>query len=188
MFKNTVVPAKASDVFRSARKLMLVDPCMEVQSWSEYLKESKSTYQFLKEEMPDLTEMRKQYESWVSKVSKTPWKSLSLKKHEKIEVINYGKSEVVFTRSWNGEINYVDDLVLDLYEEKSFVIGTHLGYFADIYSPRKAYVPAGGPDHLISGVKPGTHQISLRQGMGEKIIFNRDDELKIGNAKFWVVE
>ena len=50
------------------------------------------------------------------------------------------------------------------------------------------YVEHGGPDHIMSGVRPGTHDTWISKGRNEDIAFDKKlNQLKIGDALFQVI-
>jgi hypothetical protein len=109
-------------------------------------------------------------------------------KSDELELLNYSDNEIVMSANWSGKIQPQNDLVMELFEEITFPMRRHIKYFTNMYVNANVYVVAGGPDHIMSGARPGTHNSWIRKGTEQKIILDeKSNTLIIGNAIFKVI-
>lgn len=184
MFKNKIVKARSVNVFGSIRKIQLLNSNLELYSWEKYLAveieygENSDTSEFIKT-------TREKYKKYLDANAK--WKSI-FSKNEIIELFNNGDFEIIMSKNWRGEVSERDDLALELYEEKTFPLGNHIAYFANIFSKSKVHIFKGGPDNVMGGARPGDHEVWIRKGENEKIIVDyASGQVRIGVALFKII-
>ena len=189
MFKNRIVKSKLKLVLPeleklSISKIKLINSGNKIISWEEYLNQSLKEIKDKLEES-NFENIKEKYSKYVE--SNEKWK-YRFTKHDEIEIINWDPSRAILSLDWSDQLKYQKDLILELYEEKSFPLGKHIRYFADLYVLAQIYVEHGGPDHIMSGARPGTHDTWIAKGRNEDITFDKKlNQLKIGAALFQVI-
>jgi hypothetical protein len=183
MFNNRIVKANTSDIFEGIRKIKLIDANLKIKNWDTYLQE-EIKYGKDVERINFIEETKVKFEKYLEANSK--WK-FRFQKDVVIELINYGKKEVILSKDWTGEIAFQNDLVLELYEEKTFPLGRHICYFSNAFVRIQIYIEKGGPDNVMSGARPGTHDMWRKIGTNEKIILDKNNnQIMIGEALFQI--
>ena len=185
MFKNRVVQSELKTVLpESINKIKLLSTGKKIISWEEYLNDSLNEHTNKIEEF-DVEIIKEKYSKYLE--SSNEWK-YRFTKLDEIEIINWDPYRAILSSKWNDEIKYQEDLILELYEEKTFPLGRHIRFFADLYVVAQIYIEHGGPDHIMSGARPGTHETWIAKGHNEDITFDKKlNQLKIGGALFQVI-
>jgi len=189
MFKNRVIKSDLKTVLPELEKLAinkikLLSTGKKITSWEEYLNDSLKQYTNSLEEF-DVEIIKEKYSKFVESSDK--WK-FRFTKLDEIEIINWDPYKAILSTDWNDQIKYQKDLILELYEEKTFPLGRHIRFFADLYVVAQIYIEHGGPDHIMSGARPGTHETWIAKGHNEDITFDKKlNQLKIGEALFQVI-
>ena len=184
MFNNRIVKASTNEVFQGISKIKLIDANLKVQNWEKYLQD-EIKYGKDVERLNFIEETKAKFEKYLE--GNSNWK-FRFEKNDVIELINYGKQEVILSKNWTGDIAFQNDLVLELYEEKTFPLGRHICYFSNAFVRIQIYVEKGGPDNVMSGARPGTHDMWRKNGSNEKIVLDKNNnQIKIGEALFQIV-
>jgi hypothetical protein len=112
------------------------------------------------------------------------WKGLC-NINDYIELVKMKESkDIVLTKKWCGSVRDNEDLVIELWQEKTF-IRQHVKYFCDIYKSGTLQIEYGGPDHIMGGAKPGYHKVWNSFGRGITVNFEASSNLfKLDDAVF----
>jgi hypothetical protein len=184
MFKNRVIKANTNEVLKNISKIKLLEANLKVKNWEEFLQDEVTFGENI-DRLNFIEETKEKFQKYLGREGK--WK-FRFEKNDLIELINYGKQEVILSKNWTGEIAFQKDIVLELYEEKTFPLGRHICYFTNSFVRIQIYVEKGGPDNIMGGARPGTHDMWRKLDSNEKILLDKNNnQLKIGEALFQII-
>lgn len=197
MFENKNYKSNWNQLISSNMKLKLVRfNYTAPRTLDDYIKDAREYYNADKEdkkrfklyfgdvntEQNFLLKETKQYKDYVEYCNH--WKGIC-KVGETIELIRQrDPADVVLTKKWTGKLIDHEELVMELWEEKTF-FRQHVKYYCDIYSSGTLTVLNDSPDVVMMNARPGDYQVWNSRGRNVDIsIDKKNDILSIDDAVF----
>ena len=91
MFNNRIIKANTNEVFQGISKIKLIDANLKVQNWEKYLQD-EIKYGKDVERLNFIEETKAKFEKYLEGNSNLKFR---FEKNDVIELINYGKQEVI---------------------------------------------------------------------------------------------